>query len=92
MKSFVTDTDEMGRMDFHIKVCNAILETLLRLCNFFGENLEESVIYPRHEGNSVFNLLLAPLADIPQVACSLTTRSPDLGRWTSDFQPERSLL
>ena len=31
------------------------------------------------------------LSDIPQVACRLTSRSPDFARWTSVFRPERRL-
>ena len=30
-------------------------------------------------------------ADIPQVACRLTSRSPDVARWASVFRPERCL-
>lgn len=30
-------------------------------------------------------------ADIPQVACRLTSRSPDFARWASVFRPERCL-
>lgn len=30
-------------------------------------------------------------ADIPQVACRLTSRSPDFARWTSVFRAERRL-
>ena len=31
------------------------------------------------------------LSEIPQAACCLTSRSPDLASWTSVFRPERRL-
>jgi len=36
-------------------------------------------------------MIWSPLADIPQVACRLTSRSPDFARWASVFRPERCL-
>lgn len=36
-------------------------------------------------------LLIECEADIPQVACRLTSRSPDFARWASVFRPERCL-
>lgn len=40
---------------------------------------------------TVLGIWVAISADIPQVSCRLTSRSPDFARWASVFRPERCL-